>query len=119
MLILRAVKRRRSSWTDTHGTLILRRSEDDYHGANGDSATARVFHSRSSSCLHESRLQQQYRQRLLTTAQVRKDTQSLIDLKGLGRPKEFSGKEEDFPQWSEKTEAFFAEVIKESEVMLE
>ena len=39
--------------------------------------------------------------RLLTTAQVRKDTQSLIDLKGLGRPKEFSGKEEDFPQWSE------------------
>ena len=33
------------------------------------------------------------------------------------RPKEFSGKEEDFQQWS--TEAFFAGVIKESEMMLE
>ena len=27
----------------------------------------------------------------LTTAQVRNDTPSLIDVKGLGRPKEFSG----------------------------
>ena len=55
----------------------------------------------------------------LATAQVRKDTPSLIDVKGLGRPKEFSGKEEDFQQWSKKTEAFFAGMIKESEVMLE
>ena len=38
---------------------------------------------------------------------------------GLGRPKEFSGKEEDFLQWSKKIEAFFAGVIKESEMMLE
>ena len=30
------------------------------------------------------------------TAQVRKDTPTLIDVNGLGRPKEFSGKEEDF-----------------------
>ena len=30
----------------------------------------------------------------LSTAQVRKDTQSLIDVKGLGRPKEFTGREE-------------------------
>ena len=37
----------------------------------------------------------------------------------LGRPKEFSGKEEDFQQWSKKTEAFFAGVINESEMMLE
>ena len=37
---------------------------------------------------------------------------------GLGRPKEFSGKEEDFQQWSKKTEAFFAGVLKESEMML-
>ena len=29
----------------------------------------------------------------LATAQVRKDTPSLIDVKGLGRPKEFSGRE--------------------------
>ena len=55
----------------------------------------------------------------LATAQVRKDTPSLIDVNGLGRPKEFSGKEEDFQQWSKKTEAFFAGVIKESEMMLE
>ena len=41
----------------------------------------------------------------LATAQVRKDTPSLINVKGLGRPKEFSGKEEDFQQWSKKMEA--------------
>ena len=44
----------------------------------------------------------------LATAQVRKDTPSLIDAKGLGRPKECTGREEDFQQWSKKTEAFFA-----------
>ena len=43
----------------------------------------------------------------LATAQVRKDTPRLIDVNGLGRPKEFSGKEKDF------------QVIKESEMMLE
>ena len=55
----------------------------------------------------------------LATAQVRKDSPSLVDVKSLGRPKEFSGREEDFQQWSKKTEAFFAGVIKESEIMLE
>ena len=55
----------------------------------------------------------------LPTAQVRKDTPSVIDVKGLGRPKEFSGREEDFQEWTKKTEAFFARVIKESEMMLE
>ena len=55
----------------------------------------------------------------LVTAQVRKDTPSLIDVKGLGRTKEFTGREEDFQPWSKKTEAFFAGVIKESEMMLE
>ena len=55
----------------------------------------------------------------LATAQVRKDTPSLTDVNGLGRPKEFSGREEDFQQWSKKTEAFFAGVIKESVMMLE
>ena len=55
----------------------------------------------------------------LATTQVRKDTPSLTDVKGLGRPKEFTGREEDFQQWSKKTEAFFAGVIKESEMMLE
>ena len=51
----------------------------------------------------------------LATAQVRKDTPSLIDVNGLGRPKECFGKEEDF-QWSKKTAAFFAGVIKVSEM---
>ena len=37
----------------------------------------------------------------------------------LGRPKEFTGREEDFQQWSKKTKTFFAGVIKESEMMLE
>ena len=53
----------------------------------------------------------------LATARVRKDTPSLIDVKGLGRPKDFTGREEDFQQWSKKTEAFFAGGIKE--MMLE
>ena len=57
--------------------------------------------------------------RLLATTQARKDAPSLIDVNGLGRPKEFSGKEEDFQQWSKKTEAFVAGVVKESEMMLE
>ena len=50
----------------------------------------------------------------LATAQVRKDTPSLIDVKGLGCPKAFTGREEDLQQWSKKTE-----VIKESDLMLE
>ena len=54
----------------------------------------------------------------LATAEGKKDTPSLIDVKGLGRPKEISGKEEDFQQWSKKTEAFFDGVIKDSEMML-
>ena len=47
------------------------------------------------------------------------DAVSLSDVKALGRPKEFTGREEDFQEWSKKTEAFFAGVIKESEMMLE
>ena len=39
-------------------------------------------------------------------------------MRGLSRPKEFSGKEEDFQQWSKKMEAFFAGEIKGSEMML-
>ena len=52
------------------------------------------------------------------TGRVRKDAPSLIDVKGLGRPKEFTGRDEDF-QCSKKTEVFFAGVIKEFEMMLE
>ena len=55
----------------------------------------------------------------LATVRGKKDTPSLIDVRGLGCPTEFSGKEEDFQQWSKKTEAFFSGVIKESEMILE
>ena len=55
----------------------------------------------------------------LATAQVRKDTPSLIDVKGVGRPKELIGKEEDVQQWPKKTEAFFAGVTKGSEILLD
>ena len=55
----------------------------------------------------------------LATAQVLMETPRLFDVRGQGRPKEFTGSEEDFQQWSKKTEAFFAGVIKESEMMLE
>ena len=40
-------------------------------------------------------------------------------MKGLGRPKKFTGREEDFQHWSKKTKASLAGVIKESEMMLE
>ena len=55
----------------------------------------------------------------LATAQVRRDTVSLVDVKGLGRPKKFVGKEEFSPQCWKKTEAFLAGVIKESKIMSE
>ena len=47
-----------------------------------------------------------------------RESPNLIDVRGLGRPKEFSDQEEDFQQWSKSAEAFFAGVIKESEIML-
>ena len=40
-------------------------------------------------------------------------TLSLIDVQGLGRPKEFTGREEDFQHWSKKTQGFFAEMMLE------
>ena len=40
-------------------------------------------------------------------------------MEGLGWPKEIMGKEEDVQQWSKKTEALFAVVIKESVMLLE
>ena len=37
-------------------------------------------------------------------------------VKGLGRPKEFTGREEDSQQWSKKMETFCAGVIEESDL---
>ena len=50
---------------------------------------------------------------------VRKDTLSLMDVNGFTRLKEFLGNEEDFQRWSKKTDALFAGMIKESEMMME
>ena len=44
---------------------------------------------------------------------------SCINTNDAGRPKVFSGKEEDFQPWAKKMEAFFAGKIKESAMMLE
>ena len=55
----------------------------------------------------------------LAAAQALEDAPRLINTNDIGRPKEFSGKEEGFQQWSKETKAFFAGVIKESEMMLE
>ena len=99
--------------------LILRRSDVDDHGASGHPTSARGIPS-SEQVAAESGLADAVRTiNNLATAQVRKDTPSFIVVKGLGRPKEFTGPEEDFQRWSKKTEAFFACVIKESEMMLE
>ena len=97
--------------------LIVRRSDVDDDGASCYTASTRVIHAESSSCRKiwtcRGSSSDQH-----ATAQVRRETPSLIDVEGLGRPKEVSGKEEDFQQWSKETEAFFAGVIKESEMML-
>ena len=100
---------------------ILTSKDVDDDGASCNAASARVVHVESSSgsriwicrCSASNQLNN------LATAQVRKDTPSLIDVKGLGRPKDFTGREEDFQLWSKKTVAFSAGVIKESEMMLE
>ena len=54
----------------------------------------------------------------LATAQVRKDTPSLIDVKCLGLPKDFSGRG-GFSTVVEEDEGIVLGVIKESEMMLE
>ena len=69
---------------------ILRRSDVDDHGANGDSASTRttsLFEAQVAS-----RIQMSEALRVignLAAAQVRKNTPSLIDVNGLGHPKEF------------------------------
>ena len=89
---------------------VLRRSDVDDDGASCYATSTRVIHTESQVAA-ESGLADAVRAiNNLATAQVRKDTPSLIDVKGLGRVK---------GQWSKKTEAFFAGVIKESEMMLE
>ena len=96
----------------------LRRGDVDDDGTSRHSIAARV--TLRAQVAAESALADAVRAiNNLATGQVRKDTPSLIDVKDLGRPKEFSGREEDFQQWSKNTEAFFAGVVKESEMMLE
>ena len=54
----------------------------------------------------------------LTTAQAHEDALNPIDVNRQGRPKEFSGKEEDFQQWLKEIQAFFAGEIKDSERLI-
>ena len=55
----------------------------------------------------------------VATPKIKKDTPSLIDVNGLGRPKEFTGKDHDFQQWSKKTEAFFSSNVTGKGTLLE
>ena len=113
-------KLRRETQEEHWRNLILRRSADDEDGASCHTTSTRTVQSSSSSCFTSPDGRSSTgTQKNLATAQVRKDTPSLIDVSGLGRPGEFSGKEEDFQQLSKKTEAFFAGVIKDSEMMLD
>ena len=52
-------------------------------------------------------------------SRVHEDTPNPIDVNSQGCRKEFSGKEEDFQQWSKQLQTFLAGEIKESEMMLE
>ena len=96
--------------------LILRRSDVDDHGASGYPTEQELFALRAQVTARPGLAEAVQAINNLATAQVRKETPSLFDVKGLGRPKEFTGRDEDFQQWSKKTEAFFAGVIKESDM---
>ena len=82
--------------------LILRRSDVDDNGASVSQLQREVLNLRAQ-VTSQSRLADAVRTvNNLATAQVRTETPTLIDVKGLGRPKEFIGREEDFQQWSKK-----------------
>ena len=55
----------------------------------------------------------------LVTPQVREESPSLIDVKGLGRPKEFTGREEDFHTVVEEDGGILRWCDQGSEMMLE
>ena len=112
-------KLRRETQEEHWRNLILRRSNDDYDGASCHTISTKTVQSSSSSYRTTWTGRSSTGNQQFATARVRNDTPSLSDVNGLGRPKEVSGKEEDSQQWSKKTEAFFAGVIKESEMMLE
>ena len=93
--------------------LILRRSDVDHHGASCHSTSTRAIYT---PCSSGSRI---WTCRCSTSYQQSLDNSSSEGYAESHRPNEFTGREEDFQQWSKKTEAFFAGVIKESEMMLE
>ncbi|CAK0855964.1 unnamed protein product [Prorocentrum cordatum] len=57
--------------------------------------------------------------RELARAQADRSRPTLVDTRGLGRPKVFSNKEDDFQNWSQKVESFFSGVFPEAERLLE
>ena len=104
---------------EEHAWNFIRRRSDDDDGASCGSNLTRTRHSSSSNCF--------------TSSYVRGSTCSRQPdhSPSSGRPskhhrreepgsfEEFSGRREDFQQWARTTEAFFAGVIKESEMTME
>ena len=83
------------------------------------SVSAGVLHSKSSNCCTSPDCSSSTGGEQCHHSPSSERRPSLINTSDLGRPKEFSGKEEDFQQLSKETKAFFVGVIKESKTMLE
>ena len=98
---------------------VLRRNDADDAGASCDIASTRVIHAPcSSGCKIWTRRCSASEQQARDSSSSERYSES-HRCERPWRPKEFSGREEDFQQWSKKTEAFFAGLIKESEMMSE
>ena len=77
---------------------VMRKGDVDYDGASCYTTTTRTTHYSSSRIqMPEARAIDNF-----ATAQAQTDTRGLIDVNGLHRPKEFSGKKEDFHHWTTK-----------------
>eukprot|EP00959_Pyramimonas_sp_CCMP1952_P096953 2026699-Pyramimonas_sp.AAC.1 len=46
--------------------------------------------------------------RELAQAQAHRERPTLVDTRGLGRPKVFNNKEDEFQSWAQKAESFFS-----------
>eukprot|EP00959_Pyramimonas_sp_CCMP1952_P437731 9164504-Pyramimonas_sp.AAC.1 len=54
----------------------------------------------------------------LAQAQAQRERPTLVDTRGLGRPKVFNNKEDEFQSWAQKAESFFSGVFPEAERLL-
>ena len=104
--------------------LILRRSDVDDHGASRHPISTRSIQSSSTSgsriwTCRCSASYQQSRDRSSSEGDSESYRRERSATSERRDRKEFTGREEGFQQWSKKTEAFFAGVIKESDMVLE